>query len=347
MTCLDDLGSQEVAALTLASFLVIDEVFALSLVGHACQTVARRAVCRLRLQFLGGADPAAALLRVVASSLTDKGASLLELDTSFCANITKDLLRQLPKFPALQRLSLDGCQEVDDEGLLFAAQRCQALQSLSLYWNTRGTDRGFCILLRAQKGRPVSMNFSGCKYLGDDTAQRIASKGSELEFLDLTRCSKMTDAGALVICESLPKLRVLRLYAMAQLDPPAFLSLKRLVHLEELDLCGCRLEDQALLQFLTAAAPSKLHTLNLTWCPALTDAAAQGVARCCPKLTWLSYFGNLNISDASIDALAASACGASLHSLDVRGLTKAPKYSQDRDALLKIFPALVHTDLHH
>merc|ERR1712187_390587 len=98
-----------------------------------------------------------------------------------------------------------------------------------------------------------------------------------------------------------------------------FASLHCLVHLEELDLCGCRVEDGPVLEFLHAAAPSKLHTLNLTWCPALTDAVGLTVASNCPHLGWLSYFGNTNITKASIDALAAGPCGPVIHSLDIRG----------------------------
>merc|ERR1712217_675866 len=98
---------------------------------------------------------------------------------------------------------------------------------------------------------------------------------------------------------------------------------------------------------MSAAAPAKLHTLNLTWCPALTDAAATAIAQACPNLGWLSFFGNTNITGTAIEALAGGLCGPSLHSLDIRGLTKALPYSASSTALRKLFPALVATDLHH
>jgi F-box/leucine-rich repeat protein 2/20 len=269
------------------------------------------------------------------------------LDICFCKCITNDLLKSLPKLPALQRLALDGCQEVDDQGLFAVAQRCQWLQSLSLYWNTRASDKGFSVLMQGQKAKDLkNISFSGCKQLSDETMQHLVSIAPDVEVLDLTRCNKLSDAGVLLVCETLDKLRILRLYAMAHLSPAAFTSLQRLTHLEELDLCGCLLKDKALLEFFGAVATSKLQKLNLTWCLALTDATAFAVARHCPKLAWLSYFGNLNITDAGVEALANSPCRHSLRELDVRGLTKAPKYSADREALLQLLPRLVCTKLH-
>lgn len=348
MVQLHVLGAEETSALALASFLLLDDLLGVGAASTACRALARLALRRVRLQALGGANPASALLRLVASSLTDRGAALLELDTSFCRGITVEVLRALPKLPALQVLKLDGCQEVDDEGLLAMAQRCQGLRILSLYWNVKATDKGFAKVLRAQPNESLqSVSFSGCKHLSDETVQRLMSRGANLEILDLTRCPQVSDTGALLVFEHSEKLRVLRLYAMAQLSPAAFAPLKRLVHLEELDLCGCRLEDQQLVEFLAAAAPSRLHTLNLTWCPALTDAAALAVARECPRLDWLSYFGNTNISAAAIEALAAGPCGPRIRYLDMRGLTRAAKYSVDSRALRELFPALVETELHH
>merc|ERR1711957_223408 len=121
-------------------------------------------------------------------------------------------------------------------------------------------------------------------------------RGDNLEVLDLTRCPLVSDAGVLLVCECLEKLRVLRLYAMAQLSAAAFASLHKLTSLEELDLCGCRIEDEDIVGLLEAAAPARFHTLNLTWCPALTDSALLAIARTCPKLVWLSVFGNLNMT---------------------------------------------------
>jgi len=347
MAQFQSLGGEQATALALVSFLIIEDVLDCALASSSCRILVKAALQQIRLPALGGENPAQALLRLVRSSLTDKGAALVELDICFCKSITNDLLRGLPRLPALRRLALDGCQEVDDQGLFAVAQRCQWLHSLSLYWNTRATDKGFGVLMREQKGKDLkNVNFSGCKQLSDKTMQRLVSLALDVEVLDLTRCNKMSDAGALLVCESLHKLRILRFYAMAHLSPLAFTSLRRLTHLEELDLCGCLLKDKALLEFFGAVASSKLQRLNLTWCIALTDATAFAVAHHCPKLAWLSYFGNLNITDAGIEALAIGPCEPSLRELDVRGLTKAPKYSTDRKALLHLLPRLVCTTLH-
>ncbi|CAE8581953.1 unnamed protein product, partial [Polarella glacialis] len=144
----------------------------------------------------------------------------------------------------------------------------------------------------------------------------------QLQILDLTRCPQVTDSSIQMVCECLPNLRVFRLYAMAQLSGKAFTALAGLPLLEELDLCGCRVEDPAIEEFLSAASPSPLHTLNLTWCPALTDRSMLAVAQCCPRVSWLSFFGNTNMTSSAVEALASSACGRSLRFLDIRGLTQ-------------------------
>jgi len=341
------LGGNASTASPLASFLGLDDVFALALGSTDCRTVCRLAVRKLDLQAFPG-DPRAALLRLTGHSLTDHGAAIREINAAFCRPVDDATLNALPELPALQVLNLDGCQEVSDEGLLSVAKRCKNLRSFSSYWNVKVTDVGLCRVLRAQKGNTLQfLSFSGCKRLSDETVQRVATSAMQLEVLDLTRCNKVTDFGVQMAFEYLSQLKVLRLYAMAQLSPRAFRLLPRMVHLEELDLCGCRVEDGPLVEMLNASAPSKLHTLNLTWCPALTDASVLAIASACPRTVWLSVFGNTNITSAAIESLAASVCGQVVHSLDVRGLTRAQEYSANSQALKKIFPKLVYTDLHH
>ena len=64
------------------------------------------------------------------------GAGIREIDASFCS-LTSGTLRALPALPALEALNLDGCQEVDDEGLEALAQRCRGLRRFSIYWNVK------------------------------------------------------------------------------------------------------------------------------------------------------------------------------------------------------------------
>eukprot|EP00929_Paragymnodinium_shiwhaense_P103568 TRINITY_DN67170_c0_g1_i1.p1 TRINITY_DN67170_c0_g1~~TRINITY_DN67170_c0_g1_i1.p1 ORF type:complete len:349 (+),score=59.14 TRINITY_DN67170_c0_g1_i1:105-1151(+) len=332
-----------------ANYLDIDALFALATASGHCRRICRQAACAVDVQALGGKSSGSTLKRIAHSSLTDRGASIRELRAVFCKGLAPEVWQALPKLPSLQILNLDGSQDVDDSGLVAIAQRCQHLVSVSLYWNPRVSDRGLCRLLRAQQSTSLtSISFSGVKYLGDETVQRIVSRGPQVEVLDLTRCPQVTDPMVPLVCECLDRLRIFRLYAMAQLSPAAFSALHHLTQLEELELTGCRLEDAPLEKLLEASKPSKLHTLNLTWCGALTDASALAVARCCPQMLWLSFFGNLNISREAIDALAAAPCGTVLRSLDVRGLVKLGDLATcDVSRLKPLFPALTCAELHH
>lgn len=344
------LSSHEGVASLLVTSVTLDDVFALGVASSGCRGLCQVALHTLDLPAVSslGGSPVDALRRLCQSSLTDHGASIRNLSAAFCRQVDNEVLKALPMLPHLQCINLDGCQDIDDEGLVALAQRCTGLRSISLYWNVKVTDRGLCKLLRAQAhGDLHHLAFSGCKHLSDETVQRLVSRAPNADFLDLTRCNKVTDAGALLICGCLERLSVLRFYAMAQLSPQAFIQLPRLRSLEELDLCGCRIEDEALVAALEATTPSRLTILNLTWCPALTDASAAAVARCCPALAWLSLFGNMNITAPAIEALAAAPCSRTLRSLDLRGLTKAAPYAADTASLRKLFPAVTCTELHH
>mmetsp|Transcript_598 Transcript_598/g.1398 ORF Transcript_598/g.1398 Transcript_598/m.1398 type:complete len:346 (+) Transcript_598:58-1095(+) len=332
---------------SLAAFLSLDDIFVLAFGSRDCLALCRHAVRDVDVRALGG-NPSTSLQRLACSPLTDRGATIREISAAFCQPLGVAAFKSLPPLPALQTLNLDGCQDIDDEGLFAVAQRCTALQSLSLYWNVKVTDRGVCRLLRAQKCKEMRfLSLSGCKNISDETVQRVVSMCPKLDVLDLTRCPEVRDPGVLLVCGCLEQLRVLRLYAMAHLSPQAFQSLSNLVQLEELDLCGCRVEDGSVVKVLEASNPSHLRILNLTWCPALTDVSVFAIARSCPVLEWLSLFGNTNITAAAVEALAAAQLGQTLRSLDVRGLMQAPEYAADGRALRRLFPALVHTELHH
>ncbi|CAL1128684.1 unnamed protein product [Cladocopium goreaui] len=342
------LGLGEVAK-ELFCFLPIHDLFPLFCASGACCGLCRLSLSTLRLQAFGS-GASEALLWLVKLPLTDRGASIREINASFC-HLTSATLQQLPQLPALERLNLDGCQDVDDEGLAAIATRCRSLKSFSIYWNVKVTDEGLGKVLRAQPcGRLQELCFSGCKFLSDETLQRIIGRAPHLQLLDLTRCPKVSDLGATLVCENLPELQIFRLYAMAQLNPSAFAQLQRLPLLKELDLCGCRSEDDHVIAFLAQAETGVLQTFNLTWCCALTDATMLAIAKYCTRLKWLSFFGNLNVTAAAVEALAASSCGSSLRYLDLRGLAAAFPYgdgTRGAGEVRNLFPQLISTELHH
>merc|ERR1712135_259293 len=116
----------------------IGNVFTLAVCSDAMRSLCCNAVRVINFAALG--VDRITFQRLLRSSLTQFSASICEINACFCQWLSGAELRALPNLPSLHTLNLDGCQSVDDDDLLFLAQRCQKLRSFSLYWNVKVTD---------------------------------------------------------------------------------------------------------------------------------------------------------------------------------------------------------------
>jgi hypothetical protein len=151
----------------------------------------------------------------------------------------------------------------------------------------------------------------------------------------------VTAASLIQIAKSLPSLRELYLYADAGIDNKGFAALADpavsvVRNLTLLDVCGCSmLEDESLVGI--CELNHHLRYLNLSWCLALTDhSIVDGIPRLIDGLTLLSLFGNLQITDKCVDALATSSSQLTLNTLDLNGCKHI--INRDYDDLKIKFP---------
>ncbi|KAK5091637.1 hypothetical protein LTR05_001822 [Lithohypha guttulata] len=129
------------------------------------------------------------------------------------------------------------------------------------------------------------LTLSYCKHVTDRTMHHLAMHAaSRLEFLDLTRCTTITDVGFGYWGQNSSNIK--------------FTKLRKLI------LADCTyLSDQAII-YLTTAAGAALRYLDLSFCCALSDTSTEVIALGCSNLESLdmSFCGSA-ISDASLRSI--------------------------------------------
>eukprot|EP00918_Siedleckia_nematoides_P056340 GHVU01122901.1.p1 GENE.GHVU01122901.1~~GHVU01122901.1.p1 ORF type:complete len:203 (+),score=25.69 GHVU01122901.1:166-774(+) len=133
-----------------------------------------------------------------------------QLRLGFCADIQDGDLLDIDEEAPLRVLDINGCK-FTDAGLAPFATRCRHLEQFECYWNVRLTDESVKLIVKAAGSNLVKVNISGCKHISDGTAQSISEHCPNVEDLDITRTSAITELGFSLLCEKLPKLKILRL----------------------------------------------------------------------------------------------------------------------------------------
>lgn len=129
-----------------------------------------------------------------------------------------------------------------------------------------------------------SLTLSYCKHVTDRTMHHLANHASSrLRYLDLTRCTTITDTGFAYWSQS---------------------SASKFTSLQTLILADCTyLSDQAIIHLVSAAGMA-LKKLDLSFCCALSDTSTEVISLGCPKLESLdmSFCGSA-VSDASLRSI--------------------------------------------
>jgi len=219
------------------------------------------------------------------------GPSLQFLRLDNCHVATRDVLEAIVRNAKnLKDLSLGNCHLLNlvDFHVLTGLTN---LESLNLYRTTVGQSTVLSILCGNRNIRNLCL--ACCPNIdGDDICIVLSHCQTELECLDLWRCSSLTDrgilnlatcsklrdldigwclgiqvvTGALVhLIESCPELQRLYLTAHRQTGDRELIAVAKLKHLEQLDILGNRNVTLSTIQELLAAVPS-LKLLDASFC---------------------------------------------------------------------------------
>jgi len=214
-----------------------------------------------RLKFSQSHAPEIDRLRQLGARITEKDGKVTQIDLTNSLITDKDM-ELLSGMSSLEHLSLNGCRNLTDDGLVYLRPLPQ-LQGLALE-RTNVTDAGMVHLKGLTKlgflslnwtnvGDSGLLNFSGMTKLGvlylcstktADAGVASMKHMKDLSWLDL-RATQVTDAGMKHLSE-LPKLRLLCLYNDRITDagvPP----LTKLKHLASLTLNNTQVTDASMI----------------------------------------------------------------------------------------------------
>ncbi|CAO3599195.1 unnamed protein product [Absidia cylindrospora] len=194
----------------------------------------------------------------------------------------------------LHTLDLNSCWLLTDKSLQLLGETCPQLQKLDLSNCRKITNVGMYRFLEAKKELQQRMapahvpglawlSLSYCKNLNNVTMQHLADYTRDsLTYLNLQRCTKITDPGFAIWAAAAPEAQ--------------FTKLKEVV------LVDCSFLTDRAIQLLTSAAPG-LERLCLSFCCSLSDSAMSYLALL-PHLTDLDVsFCGAAVSDLSLKTL--------------------------------------------
>ena len=291
------------------------------------------------------------------SEVARECSNLQSLNLMYCRNITDASVLEVARGCSnLQTLNLKACSNITDASVSEVARQCSNLQTLNLEDCENITDAGLAVLSLCLKldffdfckmhariagdqcilalcgredfQRLVEFDFSGFT-LTNDGLLAVASVCPNLQTLNLSGCSNITDAILLEVARRCSNLQSLDLRHCSNITDAGLAVLSLCLKLDFLDFCKkhariagdqcilalCGREDfQRLVEFdffrwysitdaslfEVARVCPNLQSLNLAFCDRITDAALSEVARECSNLQSLNLKSCRNITDASL-----------------------------------------------
>ncbi|KAM9753577.1 F-box and leucine-rich repeat protein 13 [Menidia menidia] len=267
---------------------------------------------------------------------------LLYLNLS-CTFVTNKTLKELSRSCiSLQYLSLAYCCRFTDKGFLYltTGKGCRNLIHLNLSGCTQITLNGFrhisvgcpslrevvindmptltdgCILALLARCRCLSsVSLLDAPHLSDITLKAIAEAAKLKSFL-IEGNNQLTDGGWKALCSSSKGLCRLHTAGCPRITDQGLRSVATLKNLQYLDISLCsRVSDVGIQYLVDGCSANKLHELNVSHCPQITDISVRRIAQRLCKLYHLnlSYCGRL--TNLAVEGLS----GSSVCSLDITG----------------------------
>ncbi|KAL2164565.1 hypothetical protein VTH06DRAFT_3782 [Thermothelomyces fergusii] len=227
--------------------------------------------------------------------------------------------------PQLETFNVSWCKHMDARGIKFVVEACPKLKDLRA-GEIKGFDNPDVAEVIFRTNNLERLVLAGCDDL-TDTALQIMVHGPDpetdyltgrpmvpprkLRHLDLTRCSRLTDAGVRALGYAVPDLEGLQLSGVTNLTDaalePILASAPRLTHLELEDLA--QLTNSLLAQHLAKSpCTARLQHLSVSYCENLSDVGMLPVLRVCTRLRSV-YMDNTRVSDLALVEAAAMVRG--------------------------------------
>ncbi|KAK3990620.1 F-box/LRR-repeat protein 2 [Cladorrhinum sp. PSN332] len=223
--------------------------------------------------------------------------------------------------PQLELLSVSGCRHMDARGAKFVVEGCKKLKDLRA-GGIRGFDNHDVAEAIFQTNNLQRLVLAGCTDMTDSALQlmiqgpnpefdlltgRPLTTPRKLRHLDITRCSRLSNAGVKSLGYMVPELEGLQLNGLTRLTDealePILESTPLLTHLEVEDL-GELTDSLFSIHVAKAPCASRLEHLSISSCENVGDVGMLPVVRNCTSLKSI-FMDNTRISDLTLAEAAA------------------------------------------
>ncbi|GMH25810.1 hypothetical protein Nepgr_027653 [Nepenthes gracilis] len=205
---------------------------------------------------------------------------LHSLSLSGCTQLPDSGLMQLQQYgPTLTALSLDCCFEITDDGLSFVANGCPSLTFINLY-RCNITDAGLETLAKSCLGLE-DVNLSYCWLITDHGIRVLVGNCSRISAIRISNCERVSGVGFEGCSETLVYLEA----ESCKLEPEgiaAIASGRGLEYLNISNLSWCIRGDG--LGKIGAGFATRLKVLNLRLCRSMGSESVAAIAKGCPSL---------------------------------------------------------------
>ncbi|KAH8120826.1 hypothetical protein FP744_10001388 [Trichoderma asperellum] len=230
------------------------------------------------------------------------------LNISGCDNISNDSLLTLAQnCKYIKRLKLNECIQLRDNAVLAFADNCRNILEIDLHQCVQIGNGPITALM--SKGHSLrELRLANCELIGDEAFLSLPPNQlyEHLRILDLTSCSRLTDAAVAKIIDAAPRLRNLLLSKCRNITDAAIHSISKLgknLHYVHLGHCSL-ITDDGVKRLVTHC--NRIRYIDLGCCTLLTDASVKCLAGL-PKLKRIGLVKCSSITDASVLALAEAA----------------------------------------
>ncbi|KAG5920182.1 hypothetical protein E4U61_000182 [Claviceps capensis] len=230
------------------------------------------------------------------------------LNISGCVNISNESMIHLAKScKYIKRLKLNECVQLRDDAVLAFAEQCPNILEIDLYQCLQiGNDPIVSLLSKGSCLRELRL--AGCELIDDGAFLNLPDKRvyEHLRILDLTSCTRLTDAAVEKIVEVAPRLRNLVLAKCRNITDVAVNAISNLgknLHYVHLGHCG-QITDEGVKKLVHSC--NRIRYIDLGCCSNLTDDSIKRLSLL-PKLKRIGLVKCNSITDESVFALAETA----------------------------------------